>query len=126
VTIEFRRGSLWEAVPTGERFDAIVSNPPYIAEWERGELAPEVVDWEPAAALFAEEDGLSVLESLIRGAPDHLRPGGLLALEIGATQAAVVASRIGERGAYSAPRIVRDLAGRERVVMATLLPLASS
>jgi len=120
--VEFRRGALWEAVHEGERFDVVVSNPPYVAESEREELAPEVRDWEPEAALFAPGGGLAILEALIAGAPEHLRPGGLLALEVGYGQAAAVAALIERNGAYSPARIVRDLAGRDRVVLAERAP----
>lgn len=122
--VEFRQGALWEAVETGERFDVVVSNPPYVAESDRSTLQPEVAEWEPAEALFAPGDGLAVIEALVDGAPERLRPGGLLALEIGAGQARRVVERIESRGAYGTPRVVKDLAGRERVVLAEVAPLA--
>lgn len=116
--VEFREGALWEALGAGERFDVVVSNPPYIAESERDELQPEVREWEPGNALFAADSGLEVLFALVAGAPSYLRPGGLLALEIGAEQGAAVVGRIEGTGAYLSARIVPDLAGRERVVLA--------
>jgi release factor glutamine methyltransferase len=67
-------------------FDAIVSNPPYVAETDRGTLSPEVRDYEPATALFAGEAGLDVYRRLIPQAHQALKPGGLLALEIGQGQ----------------------------------------
>lgn len=118
--VEFREGALWGALGEGERFDIVVSNPPYISEADRGELEPEVHDWEPGTALFAADAGLAVLASLVAGAPAHLRPGGLLALEIGADQGAAVMARIEETGAYGSARLVHDLAGRERMVLAEL------
>lgn len=122
--VEFRQGALWGALGEAERFDVVVSNPPYISEAERHDLAPEVCEWEPATALFAPGDGLGVLRGLIEGAPEHLLPGGLLALEIGFGQADAVVALIERAGAYAPPRVVRDLAGRERVVLATLGSLA--
>jgi release factor glutamine methyltransferase len=122
--VEFRHGSLWDALEEGERFDVIVSNPPYVAESERGALQPEVAEWEPSEALFAPGDGLSVLAALVDGAPEHLRPGGLLALEIGLGQAQRLVERIESRGGYGTPRVVKDLAGRERVILAEVGPLA--
>lgn len=118
--VELRAGESWAAIGEGERFDVVVSNPPYIAESERGELQPEVVEWEPESALFAGAGGLGVLYEIIDGAPAHLAPGGLLALEIGAEQAAAVVDRIERSGAFAPARVVRDLAGRDRVVMAEL------
>ena len=115
--VEFRAGSLWNALPAGTRFDAIVSNPPYVAQEERPHLMPEVADWEPAVALFAEDKGLRVLFSLLDGAQEWLRPGGLLALEIGSGQGEAVRRRAQQEN-YEEIRILRDLAGRERIILA--------
>jgi release factor glutamine methyltransferase len=117
--VEFRVGPLWEGVAAGERFDIIVSNPPYIGESERASLAPEVRDWEPALALFGGASGLAVLEPLIRGAPARLRGGGLLAVEIGFTQAEAVRQIAQATAGYAEVRILQDLAGRERMLLAT-------
>ena len=84
--LELRHGPLWEALATGERFDVLVSNPPYVAQAEAATLEPEVRDWEPAGALFAGPSGLELLEALATGAGERLRPGGLLALEVGLGQ----------------------------------------
>ncbi len=117
--VDFRLGSLWQAVAPEERFDVVASNPPYVAEPERPALTPEVREWEPAGALFAGAAGFDVLEPLIAGAAAHLRPGGLLALEIGAAQAAGTLRRLEAAGAFVGARVERDLAGRERVALAT-------
>ena len=116
--VEFREGSLFEPLEEGERFDVIVSNPPYIAEGEKGELQPEVRDWEPPEALFAGEDGLDVIRELVAGAPKHLLSGGLLALECGLGQAEGIAADVQATGAFGAVRIRADLTGRPRFVTA--------
>ncbi len=116
--IHFRAGPLWAPVAEGETFDVVVSNPPYVAEAERSGLMPEVRDWEPEEALFAGEDGLAVIRAIVEGAADRLRPGGLLALEVGMGQADAVAGLVDARRAYGAPRVVSDLAGHDRVVLA--------
>ena len=116
--VEFREGSLFEPLEEGERFDVIVSNPPYIAEGEKGELQPEVRDWEPPEALFAGEDGLDVIRQLGAGAPKHLLSGGLLALECGLGQAEGIAADVQATGAFGAVRIRVDLTGRPRFVTA--------
>ncbi len=67
-------------------FDLIVSNPPYLSEGEWETAAPEVHAFEPRGALAAADDGHAALETIIAGAPRHLNPGGLLALETGITQ----------------------------------------
>jgi release factor glutamine methyltransferase len=115
--VEFREGSLLRPL-AGDVFDVLVSNPPYVAEVERTSLQPEVADWEPDAALFAGEDGLAVLAPLVAGASTHLRAGGLLALEVGAGQTDVVSELVRKTGAFEAPKVHRDLAGRPRIVAA--------
>lgn len=115
--LDLRAGSTFGAVQEGERFDAIVSNPPYVAEGQRGELAPEVVDWEPGVALFGGADGLEVIREIVRGAPARLRPGGLLAVEVGLGQAAEVAEMARAQGLADV-RVRKDLAGRARMVLA--------
>ena len=69
-----------------ERFDAIVSNPPYVAEADRASLEPQVRDYEPSGALFAGTSGLDVYERLIPEAHATLEPGGWLLMEIGQGQ----------------------------------------
>jgi release factor glutamine methyltransferase len=115
--VELRQGSLFDAV-AGERFDVVVSNPPYIGEGERDALDAEVREWEPAVALFSGPTGLDLLAELIRRAPGHLLAGGLLALEIGASQATEVSELIRTTGELAEPRVRRDLAGRDRIVLA--------
>ena len=116
--IEFRCGSLWEAVEPGDVFDIVISNPPYVAPEERAVLQPEVRDWEPAGALFAAGAGLAVIRAICADAHRHLRAHGLLALETGMTQAQDVAAELRAHGAYYDVKVVRDLAGRDRVVTA--------
>ncbi|HEX2202645.1 MAG TPA: peptide chain release factor N(5)-glutamine methyltransferase [Longimicrobium sp.] len=117
--VELRHGDLLAPV-AGECFDVVVSNPPYVGEEERGALDPEVRDWEPGAALFAGVGGLDVVRRLVAGAPAHLNPGGLLAMEIGAAQGEAVAALVRGDGRYGEPRVVKDLAGRDRIVLAEL------
>jgi release factor glutamine methyltransferase len=116
--IEFRCGSLWDAVGNHEVFDIVISNPPYVAREERATLQPEVRDWEPETALYADAAGLSALREIVQGAPPHLRVGGLLALELGLTQARAIATEIDGLATYEDVKVVRDLSGRDRVVTA--------
>jgi release factor glutamine methyltransferase len=69
-----------------EHFDAIVSNPPYVAETDRESLEPQVRDYEPATALFAGTSGLDIYKRLIPQAHQSLKPGGWLLMEIGLGQ----------------------------------------
>lgn len=115
--VEFRAGAGYAPV-AGERFDVVVSNPPYIASEERHSLDPEVREWEPAEALFAGEDGLEVIQELVRGAPDVLRPGGLLAIEIGWTQSCAVQALVRAMEGFGVPNVRLDLEGRDRMILA--------
>ena len=117
--IELRAGALYEPIASDERFDMIVSNPPYIATAERGTLATEVVDWEPEAALFAGARGMDVIEPLVRGARARLERCGLLALELAPGQAEEVAE-LARASGFRRVRIVNDLAGRARIVAAEI------
>ena len=80
--IRFLEGDLLAPV-AGERFDIVVSNPPYVPETDRASLSVEVRDYEPALALFAGDDGLAIYRRLIPAAFAALAPGGFIALEIG-------------------------------------------
>lgn len=115
--VELLEGAVYAPV-RGETFDVVVSNPPYIGESERGALDPGVRDWEPAQALFSGADGLDVIRELVAGAPRLLRPGGLLALEIGWKQAGAVAELVRAVDGFSEPAVRRDLEGRDRIVTA--------
>ncbi|MCH2169867.1 peptide chain release factor N(5)-glutamine methyltransferase [Myxococcota bacterium] len=112
---ETRQGTLFEPV-AGERFDLVVSNPPYVAEKSRPHLAPEL-SHEPAIALFAGPEGLDVLEPLIKGVGTVLVPGGMAAIELSSEQVPAMIECCGEAGLVEASSI-RDLAGRERVIVA--------
>ncbi len=111
----FLRADWFAGVAGG--FDLIVSNPPYIAEAEMAELAPEVRDWEPQGALTPGGDGLDSYRAIAAGAAARLDPGGRLILEIGPTQARGVAALLVASG-FAAPEIRQDLDGRDRVIVA--------
>jgi release factor glutamine methyltransferase len=99
-----------------EHFDAILSNPPYVAESARAALAPEIVRHEPAGALFAGPDGLSVIRALLDQLAE-LPDVRFLGLEVGAGQAQPVAELTRAAG-FDAIRFERDLARIQRVVFA--------
>jgi len=101
----------------GPGFDLIVSNPPYIRSGDMAGLQPEIRLHEPAAALDAGEDGLICLRRIIGTAHGYLRPGGLLALEMGWDQADAVRSLAEAAGCYEAIRTVQDYSGLDRLVV---------
>ncbi|HEY9039710.1 MAG TPA: peptide chain release factor N(5)-glutamine methyltransferase [Roseovarius sp.] len=98
------------------RFDLIVSNPPYIAQNEMADLAPEL-SFEPAMALTDGADGLSAYRAICKGARAHLAPGGRLMVEIGWTQGPQVAALMTAAGLPNVS-ILPDLDGRDRVILA--------
>jgi release factor glutamine methyltransferase len=102
-----------------ESVDVLVSNPPYIAFAEALELPPSVRDWEPPQALVCPDDGLAVTRAVIAGGGELLRAGGLLAFETDSRRAGRVAELVGADGAYEDVRVMHDLTGRERFVLAT-------
>jgi len=113
--VSFARGDLYEATLPGVRFDAIAANPPYIATGDIAQLSPDIREHEPRLALDGGADGLAVVRRIVEGAPRVLAPGGVLALEVGAGQAAPVARLLEEQG-FSRVTTTRDYARIERVV----------
>ena len=107
--IEFGLGSWWQAW-SGVRFDIAVSNPPYVAE---GDAHLAVLGYEPALALTAGVDGLAALREIVRGAADHLNPGGWLWLEHGFDQAEAVRAMLATAGFIDVSTDA-DLAGQPR------------
>lgn len=119
--IDLRVGDVFEPVREDERFDVVVSNPPYVEDGCEPDLQPEVRDFDPARALYGGPEGLDVLTRVISGAADRLFPGGLLGLEIGAGQAVAVTRLIEETGKFESPTVMQDLANQDRVVHACRL-----
>ena len=99
----------------GDKFDAIVSNPPYIPESDRSALHPQVRDHEPLTALFAGEQGLDLYRRLIPQAWSALKANGLLALEIGHGQRDALATLLAD---WQRVTFVDDLQGIPRVALA--------
>ena len=100
-----------------EDFDLIVSNPPYIRSDVIETLDTEVRDHEPMLALDGGADGLNIYRRIIEEAPDHLKAGGVLMMEIGADQTEDVAGLIEKTGQYVETQIKKDLAGLDRLVI---------
>ena len=98
-------------------FDVITANPPYVSDAEMEQL-PAGVKCEPEMALRAGPDGLDFIRRIIAAAPEHLKIGGTLAVEIGATQAEAVYEILNGSGRYERIRLLRDAAGLERVALA--------
>ena len=116
-TVDFRQGD-WFAPLAGERFDLIVSNPPYVAAGDP-HLALNGLPFEPQSALTDGNDGLDCLRAIIAGAPAHLRPGGWLLCEHGYDQGEACRNLFSAAG-FKAASTQCDLAGIDRVSYAQL------
>lgn len=114
VNIDFRRGDLFDPV-RNEKFDIIVSNPPYLSAAEYDQCSPEVKH-EPAPALLGGTDGLDFYRKIAEEAGNFLLPGGILLLEIGCKQAAPVSRLLTSQGYQTA--VFTDYAGLDRIVTA--------
>ena len=108
--IEFRHGRWFEPL-AGERFDLVVSNPPYVAE---GDPHLASLRYEPASALLAGADGLDAIRKIVRDAPEHLLAGGWLLVEHGAGHDTAVRALLAGAG-LEEPGSWPDLAGIPRV-----------
>jgi release factor glutamine methyltransferase len=116
VAIRFLHGDLLAPVAE-ERFDIIVSNPPYVSTTDRDKLSVEVRDHEPTLALFAGEDGLEIYRRLIPQAFDALASGGFIALEIGYGQQPAIQALLAAAG-FDGIQFTPDLQGIPRVASA--------
>ncbi len=111
-------GDLYDALKEDdEKFDIIVSNPPYVSADEMRSL-PADVKYEPKIALFGGVDGLDITRPLIEGAPDYLEPGGFLVVEIGKDQAEKVNEIISKTTNLNFSHITKDYSGHHRVLVA--------
>jgi release factor glutamine methyltransferase len=109
--VTFQAGDWYAAVDPAEKFDLIVSNPPYVAA---ADPHLDALKHEPALALSDGDDGLQCLSTLIAGARSHLRTGACLALEHGYDQSQAVARLLLEAG-FQEVSVRRDAGGQPRV-----------
>lgn len=116
--VAFAHGHWLTAVGADDRFEVIVSNPPYIAPGEAASLPADVRDWEPHSALFADDEGLADLREIVEEAPRHLVAGGLLALELSENRAQEVAAWLDGAHDWASVELRDDLAGQPRMLLA--------
>lgn len=111
----FRKSDIYSKVHDYEKFDIIISNPPYIPQKDKATLQKEV-QLEPDLALFAKDDlGLEFYEKIIKGAHKYLNSGGFIAFELGINQAPYV-KKLLEDANFTQINIIKDIAGIERVI----------
>jgi len=119
--IEFLAGDLFESLArVRPKFDLIISNPPYIEDAALSDLAPEIRLHEPRKALDGGSDGLEFYKRIIGRGWQYLAKDGAILFEIGAEQASAVAQLFARTERFSPAETYQDLAGRDRVVAATM------
>lgn len=118
--VVFRKSDLFSALREGEKFDVVVSNPPYISEDDYKNLDSTVRDFEPKSALLAKENGLEFYKKIIKQAAKYVNYGGYIAFECGMGQAREICTLL-ERNGFQVSDVIKDLAGIERVVAARMV-----
>lgn len=121
--ITYIKSDLFASIPNGMLFHMIVSNPPYIAYSEQDDLDDAVTQWEDAGALFAQDDGLSIIKEIIVKAPqfiqahDEMRKKNIpqVVIEIGYAQGNIVKNFM-EKAGYNNVLVHKDLEGKDRFV----------
>lgn len=116
-SVRFTRGDGLDALDGEAPFDLLVSNPPYIDRADEPGLAPEVARWEPPLALYADDGGLALLRRILDGAPGRLKPGGLLALECGQGQPALLAETARASGLWADVAVEKDVFDVDRFLI---------
>ena len=97
-------------------YDIIVSNPPYIADFEKVDLAKNVLDYEPHLALFAEDNGLAIYQKIAENAQSYLTDKGKIYLEIGHLQGQAVSQLFQHHFPDKRVSVLQDLAGKDRMI----------
>ena len=114
--VTFLEGDVLDALGGCGPFDVIVSNPPYVSTAAIPGLQTEVRDYDPVIALDGGPDGLKHIRTLVEGAHEYLKPGGLLVIECGDNHAADIESIAGAERAWAECTMICDYAGVDRIV----------
>jgi release factor glutamine methyltransferase len=117
--VTFFEGEWFDAVGADDRFEIVVTNPPYVAEHEREALPADVRDHEPHSSLFAGPEGLDAVRVIVDAAPRHLVTHGLLALELSESHAHEVAAWFDGAHDWESVELRNDLDQRPRVLLAS-------
>ena len=116
--VRFLEGDLFDPIPAGERFDFVLSNPPYIAREDLDRLPAGVRDYEPRLALDGGPGGYAVFDRILARAKDYLVPGGYLIVEIGSPQEGPARQRLALHSEYELADTVYDGSRHPRVLRA--------
>jgi len=116
--IEFRESDLMDRIKKNEKFDLIISNPPYVTEEEYKTLAPEV-HADPKISITSGEDGLDAIRVILKKAPDYLSHGGRIMIEVGHNHAAIISQITEADQRYNSISVLKDLNDFDRIVILT-------
>jgi len=116
--LQLFRGDVFDAAD--QKFDLIVSNPPYIPDGKVDLLQPEVGGYDPHTALFGGPDGLAIIRRIVAGAPQFLKPNGTILIEIDFDQAAAV-KELFDPQIWEVVEFLADLQGFQRIAKARLI-----
>lgn len=117
--VTLKHTDMFTDIPSEPPFNILVSNPPYVTQAEMEDLEPEVRQYEPSMALVGGEDGLDFVREILRNVPTYLAPGGLLAVEFGASQGEAIRQLAEATPELTSISIVQDYARRDRILLAT-------
>ena len=118
LNLEIIESDLFAGVPSVPRYDIIVSNPPYVPDGQWESLSSVITKHEDPSALLAGPDGLDCIRKIVTEASGYLKPGGLLALEMGEEQGEAVSALFRKAG-FDGVCVAKDLAGHDRIVRGT-------
>ena len=122
--ISFLQGDLWEALSDQRlTFDIVLSNPPYVASEEYGDLSPEIRNYEPRLASIGHEGGMRFIEKIIFEAPPFINPGGWIMVEMAPNQTEKAMDLMEKSAAYGEKARIKDYSHQYRVVMAKRIGL---
>lgn len=113
----FIQSDLFQNFPVGKKFSLLTANPPYVSETEYAQLPDTIKEFEPALALLADDNGLSILTRIIEDARNFLIPRAYMLLEIASSQAEEI-TEILKKNNYQDIRIKKDYTNRERIAIA--------
>lgn len=115
VSLDFIESDVFNQI--SGKFDVIISNPPYIAYDDEGEVGVNVLASEPHLALFADEDGFAIYRRIIEGASSHLTENGKLYFEIGYKQGDGMRRLLAQHFPEKRVRVLQDIFGKDRMVV---------
>ncbi len=115
--VKILKSDWYSALDKGEKYDYIVSNPPYICRSEIYQMSKETIDFEPDLALYADNEGLSSYQAIIQNAKNFLKNDGKLVFEIGYSQKNMILDLLKCAG-FENTSVKQDLSGLDRIIVA--------